>query len=189
MFQFTIVATLPDVHAERFSEWRFEDRRSDSTVDFRNGCILIDFSREARSLERAITSAVVSVRKAGAVVERIEPDPLVNLADMASRASKSRAAMTQYCKGRRQGGFPPAKVRLTTTSPLWDWAEVSLWLLERGRIARTVAIQAAVLRAANDALGSDADFASALRQRVRAGEKDGSFPSPEEEDARPKSLT
>jgi predicted DNA-binding transcriptional regulator AlpA len=90
--------------------------------------------------------------KAGATVERVEPDPLVSLSDMAARSGMSRAAMTNYYKGHRQEGFPAPKARVTTQSPLWDWADVAEWLFRHGHISKEEALEAGVVSAANEIL-------------------------------------
>jgi hypothetical protein len=75
-------------------------------VSFQKGRIIVDFARKAESIDTAISSAIEAVRAAGAKVDRVEPDPLVNLSEIAARTGMSRAAMTQYAKGQRSSGFP-----------------------------------------------------------------------------------
>ena len=148
-FEFTLVATGLDPQADDFEARFFESGCDDATLSFQKGHILVDFAREASSLEEAVLSAIENVQATGATLQRIEPDPLVSLSDMAARSNMSRAAMTHYFKGQRGKDFPAPKARITTDSPLWDWAEVSLWLYTNGRISREVAISAAVLSSAN----------------------------------------
>jgi TATA-box binding protein (TBP) (component of TFIID and TFIIIB) len=50
-----------------------------ATIAFQKGHIIVDFAREADALEDAIATAVEAVTKAGAKVDRVEPDPLVSL--------------------------------------------------------------------------------------------------------------
>ena len=171
-FDFTILATGLDPHAEDFEGRFFDAGCDDATVSFQKGHILVDFSREAVSMEEAVSSAVEHVRLAGATVERVEPDPLVSLSDMAGRANLSRSAMTNYFKGDRQDGFPAPRARVTTDSPLWDWAEASAWLFRRQRVSRALAVKAMVVRRANDVIASqDGDFRGALHRRVIEGMK------------------
>ena len=92
----------------RFSRRFYEAGCDDATIAFQNGHIIADFACGAPSLAEAIASAVAAVKKAGAKVERIEPDPLVSLSDMATRAGLTRAAMTNYFKGTRAEDFPAA---------------------------------------------------------------------------------
>ncbi|WP_298128230.1 hypothetical protein [Brevundimonas sp.] len=166
-FEFTIIATGLDPQAEDFEGRFFEAGCDDAIVSFQKGHILVDFAREASSIEDAIASAVENVRAAGATVERVEPDPLVSLSDMAGRANLSRQAMTNYFKGDRGEGFPAPRARVTTDSPLWDWADASAWLYRHGRVTREVAINAMVVSQANDVIDCcEADFRGSLHQRV-----------------------
>jgi hypothetical protein len=167
LFEFTIVASGLDPDADDFESRFFDAGCDDATVSFQKGRILLDFGREAVSLEEAIASAVECVRAAGAVVERIEPDPLVSLSDMASRADMTRAAMTNYFKGYRGQGFPAPKARVTTDSPLWDWADISHWLHLHGRLTFQAAVNAAVVSVANEVLDAGAlEFRSGLKRGI-----------------------
>lgn len=166
-YEFTIIAAGVDPHADDFEARFYEAGCDDSLVSFQKGHVLIDFAREAETLEDAIASAVENVRQAGATVERVEPDPLVSLSDMASRADMSRSAMTNYFKGHRGEGFPAPKARVTTDSPLWDWSDVSLWLFHHDRLPKAAAISATVVSVANDLIGcGEPDFRAALHRRV-----------------------
>ncbi|HWF00892.1 MAG TPA: hypothetical protein VG248_13925 [Caulobacteraceae bacterium] len=167
-FEFTVIAAGLDPHAEDFEGRFFDAGCDDATVAFQKGRILVDFARDAPSLEAAIAGAIQNVRQAGAVVERVEPDPLVNLSDMAGRADLTRAALTNYFKGARGKGFPPPRARVTTDSPLWDWADVSLWLYHQGRLSRDAAAEAAVFSAANEVIGCEPGaFTAQLHEGVR----------------------
>jgi hypothetical protein len=77
----------------------------------------------------------------------------------------SRAAMTQYSKGQRGKNFPAPVARITSDSPLWDWADVAVWLFAQRKITREQAIQAGAVREANKALGGGA-IRARLKQRV-----------------------
>lgn len=170
-FEFTIIATGLDPEADDFESRFYDGACDDASVSFQKGHVLLDFAREADTLEQAIASAVADAQDAGVIVERVEPDPLVSLADIASRAEMTRSAMTNYVKGHRRDGFPPPRLRVTTSSPLWDWADVAIWLYRRDRVAEDVARRAVVVSAANDALDcSTGDFSSNLHQRIEARE-------------------
>lgn len=170
-FEFTIIATGLNPEADDFESRFYDGGCDDASVSFQKGHILLDFARDAETLEEAIASAVSDSRAAGAIVERVEPDPLVSMADMASRSDMTRSAMTNYVKGHRQEGFPPPRFRVTTTSPLWDWADVAIWLHGHARLDRQTAMNAIVVSAANDILECDAaDFPTALHERVEARE-------------------
>lgn len=154
-FEFTIIATGLDPQADDFESRFYEAGCDDALVSFQKGHILVDFSREAESLEAAIAFAVQACRDAGATVEHVEPDPLVSLTDIAARSDLTKAAISNYTKGSRQEGFPAPVARVTTPSPLWDWADVSVWLYRHDRLSRDEAVEAVVFSAVNDLLECD----------------------------------
>jgi predicted DNA-binding transcriptional regulator AlpA len=171
-FEFCIIASGLDPESEDFEQRFYDAGCDDATVSFQKGCIIVDFTREARSIDEAIVSAMKAVEAAGARVERIEPDPLVSLSDIAARSGMSRAAMTQYAKGQRGKQFPPPVARVTSDSPLWDWATVARWLFRNEKISRDAAIEAEVIRAANAAAGAPETRLQEIVQRsVRSYEK------------------
>src|SRR6266446_4522389 len=90
-FEFSIIASGLDPSADDFETRFFDAGCDDATVSFQKGRIIVDFAREASSIDAAIASAIECVKAAGAVVERIEPDPLVNLSDIAERTGLTRA--------------------------------------------------------------------------------------------------
>lgn len=171
-FEFTVIASGLDPQSDDFEARFYEGKCDDATVSFQNGHTILDFEREARSITEAILTAVADATEVGAVVERVEPDPLVSLSDMALRSRMSRSAMTNYYKGHRQEGFPAPRARVTTASPLWDWAEVAKWLYRNGRISREDAISAGVVSAANDLLECDLEsLSSELPRRTEQLER------------------
>ncbi|WP_242120528.1 helix-turn-helix transcriptional regulator [Sphingomonas lacusdianchii] len=168
MHEFTIIANGLDPRSEDFEARFYNAGCDDALVSFQKGHILIDFSREAESLEDAIASAIENVRGAGANVERVEPDPLVSLAEIAARSQMTRAAITNYHKGDRGSGFPAAKARVTTSSPLWDWADVSAWLYRNDRLPYEAAVGATVVSVANDLIEcGESNFRDALHEKVQ----------------------
>jgi hypothetical protein len=119
-YEFSIIASGLDPQAEDFDARFYNSGCDDAIVSFQKGHIIVDFAREAPSLESAIASAIVNVRQAGAEVEHVEPDPLVSLSDIAERVGCSRAAISQYSTGRREKDFPAPVARVTSDSPLWS---------------------------------------------------------------------
>lgn len=151
-FEFSIIASGLDPEAEDFADRFFNAGCDDATISFQKGHIIVDFAREAESISSAIASAVKNVEAAGAHVDRVEPDPLVSLSDIAARTGLSRAAMTQYSKGQRGKNFPSPVARVTSDSPLWDWASVAKWLFQHQKLSRDEAIVAEAVRASNAAI-------------------------------------
>jgi hypothetical protein len=150
--EFSIIASGLNPAADDF-ETRFYDAGcDDATISFQKGHIIADFAREAESLEDAIASAVDAVFAAGAKVDRVEPDPLVSLTDMATRAGLTRASLSHYSAGKRGSHFPAPIARVTSESPLWDWATVARWMYENEKLGKEAAIDAEIVRQANVAI-------------------------------------
>ena len=170
-FEFSIIASGLDPADENFEARFFDNGCDDATISFQKGHIIVDFARDAESVDAAISSAIEGVMAAGATVERVEPDPLVSLSDIAARTGMSRAAMSNYWQGKRQAGFPAPSIKITSDSPLWDWSEVADWLFKHDKLSRDDAIEAVAVAKANEVIHSGAkDIAKQLHQRVHAYE-------------------
>jgi hypothetical protein len=148
-FEFSVIASGLDPGAGNFEALFYDNGCDDALVSFQNGHIIIDFAREAETMDEAISSALENVAATGAHIDRVEPDPLVSLSDIAKRTEMSRAAITNYHKGHRGEGFPAPVARVTSESPLWDWAIVAKWLVCKNRLDRNIAIEAEAVRQAN----------------------------------------
>ena len=153
-FEFTIIASGIDHEADDFEDRFFDVGCDDATIAFSRGAIILQFARKAGALDEAIHSAISAVRKAGATVDRVEPDYLVSLSEIAERSGLTRAAITNYAKGDRGKEFPHPVARVTTESPLWDWTDVARWLHGRSQIGAAAVDEAEVIRAANDELAN-----------------------------------
>jgi predicted DNA-binding transcriptional regulator AlpA len=167
-YEFSIVASGLDPEAQDFADRFFNAGCDDATISFQKGHVILDFAREAASVDEAICTAVECVQKAGASVDRIEPDPFVSLADIAARTGLSRAAITQYAKGQRSAGFPSPVARITSDASLYDWSQVAAWLYRHDKLSRDQAIEAAAVKAANDAISAkEPKLDKTLRERLK----------------------
>jgi hypothetical protein len=171
-YEFSIIASGLNPTAEDFEQRFYDAGCDDATISFQKGHTIVDFAREAESISNAIISAVKNVKAAGAHVDRVEPDPLVCLSDIAARTGMTRAAMTQYSKGPRSKDFPSPIARVTSDSPLWDWASVAKWLFHHEKLSREQAIEAEAVRIANAAIQScEPKLEETLRGSLTAYEK------------------
>ena len=168
-FEFSIIASGLDPEAEDFADRFFNAGCDDATLSFQKGHIIVDFAREDDSIDAAICSAVECVQKAGAQVDRVEPDPLVSLADIAARTGLTRSAITNYSKGDRAADFPSPVARVTSKTSLYEWSNVAAWLFRHGQLPREKAIEAEAVRLANAAIQSHRiGLKDALRDRLKA---------------------
>lgn len=149
LYEFTIIASGLHPEMEDFEDRFFEAGCDDATLAFQKGVIILEFSREGVSFSQAVSSAYENVQQAGAAVERIEPDHLVSLSDIAERSGLTRQATSLYSNAARGHGFPKPVARVTSKVPLWDWYEVAEWLFEREKIDKGSVIEARIIREAN----------------------------------------
>jgi hypothetical protein len=167
MYEFSIIASGLDPQADGFEARLYNAGCDDSTISFQKGHIILDFAREAKSIDEAVSSAIEAVRAAGAHIDRVEPDPLVSLSEIAARTGMSRAAMTQYSKGQRSSGFPAPVAKVTSDSPLWDWSGVARWLYQHDKIEWEVALEAEIVKQANEAIERDEPIREHLSKCAR----------------------
>ncbi|SDF97191.1 helix-turn-helix transcriptional regulator [Thalassobaculum litoreum] len=149
MYEFSVIASGLDPQADDFEARFYDNGCDDALVSFQNGHVIIDFTRAAETFDCAIASAVEAVAATGARIVRIEPDPLVSLSDIAKRANMTRAAISNYHRGQRGAAFPSPAARITSDSPLWEWADVARWLASGGKLSRATAVEAELVRQAN----------------------------------------
>ena len=159
------LAALGDAFADRF----YEAGCDDATVAIQKGLFVLDFDREARTFTHALVTAMRDVARAGARIERVEPDDLVSAAEIAKRSDLGRAAISLYAKGERGREFPAPVARVTSESPLYDWAEVAAWLHRNGRLPLAEVVQARTVREVNRFVMGEQLGRSFLGRRLRAG--------------------
>ena len=165
--EFTIIASGLDTEADDFENHFYGANCDDATVAVVKGKIVLEFAREARNFSHALMSAVADVQATGAKIERIEPDYLVSLSDIAERSDLSRSAISHYAAGNRDKGFPSPIARIATDSPLWDWVLVAKWMFLRRKISLGSLVAAKLVREANTAISSASPYAdSAFAQKV-----------------------
>jgi len=153
-FEFAIIASGQSIEDDGFLDALFETGCDDVTISLQKGALIAEFNREAVSFSRAIASACEQIEKAGANVERIEPDHLVTLSEIAERCELSKAAISLYTKGKRLDGFPSPTVKVTSKHPLWDWYQVADWLCSNSFIDKETVIRARIVKEANIVINS-----------------------------------
>lgn len=148
-FEFTFVVDGVDHHVDGFEDAFFEAGCDDATLAVMHGAVVVNFSREADTYKDAVLSAFEDILKSGASMKRFEPDFLVSSVEIANRAGVTRQAIALYASGERGENFPAPTARITTRSPLWDWVEVSRWLVGNGKLKHGVYRRAQISRVIN----------------------------------------
>lgn len=151
--EFTIIASGFGAVAN-YEDRLFKAGCDDATISIQKGLLILDFDRAAVTFSSAIGSAIKDVVEAGFQVERVEPDHLVSLSEIAERAGLSRQGVSLYAKGERKSGFPTPAVKVMSTTPLWDWCEVAQWLHREGLLPLEDFIQARIVKEANIAIAT-----------------------------------
>jgi hypothetical protein len=129
-YNFTLVLSGKNEPSEDLENVLFEAGCDDATLYFRNGIPYLDFDRETNSFEEAVISAIQQVEEAqsGLKVERVEPDDLVTIAQIARRLDKTREYIRLLTEGKRgSGDFPPPIAGFSEKSLIWSWKQVSKW--------------------------------------------------------------
>lgn len=168
--EFTIIASGVDPEAEDFEDRFFEAGCDDATLSFQKGAIIVEFHRDAVSFSKAVASAYEAVLRAGAKVERVEPDHLVSLTEIADRCGKTKQAISLYTKGERDEGFPAPVARVTSKHPLWDWEEVAEWLVDRDALPREELVRARIVKEVNLHLDASEATEDNFVRRLEAAE-------------------
>ncbi len=92
-FEFSVIASGLDPGAGNFEALFYDNGCDDALVSFQNGHIIIDFAREAETMDEAISSALENVAATGAHVDRVDmseqynqivPTSVETLADLAA---------------------------------------------------------------------------------------------------------
>lgn len=107
----------------------FEAGCDDATFGSVDGVHYADFDREARTVSRAVYSAIEDVESVpGLVVRRVEPDDLVTMTEIAERLGRSREGVRLLIAGERgHGDFPAPVSHLRSRNRLWRWSDVAEW--------------------------------------------------------------
>ncbi len=110
----------------------FESGCDDAPIGRTAGVWHAIFDREAPSLAKAILSAISAVEGArvGLTVERIETDDAeVSTGQIAEKLGVSRETVRLWAIGKTgPGGFPAPLAHVSGRTPLYRWADVSIWI-------------------------------------------------------------
>ena len=135
-YQFTLIVEGPDLQADELIDALYEAGCDDATLGRANGIQYLDFDRRADALEESILSAVADLERIGrgVTVVRLADAGLVSMADIASRAGRTREGVRLLIAGERgPGGFPPPITDPRSRYRLWRWSEVDRWFVTQLR--------------------------------------------------------
>jgi hypothetical protein len=138
-FDFQLFCRDVDTSDDSFLDRLYEAGCDDSMVYFKDGYLCLDFSRKASSAEEAVVSAINDfyAAKLGGNVERVEPEDLTSLSEIANRVGVTRASLQKYARGISKVGadFPlPAANISRTRRELYSAFEVMHWMSIKNRV-------------------------------------------------------
>ena len=132
---FTLVLCGSPEFTEEMAEALYSAGCDDALVSLYNGIPCLEFDREAESFSVAVLSAIRDVencklngRPAGLRVQRIEPDDLVNAAEIGRRAGVSREYVRRLSSGQQGAPGFPAPVCSCAGKAMWSWTAISEWM-------------------------------------------------------------
>jgi hypothetical protein len=166
--RFTVFIRGADELTDEAQQALLEAGCDDAFVGERDGARYVAFVRDAKSLRRALRSAITDIAEALPDVDvvRVEPDYLVTMAEIAGRCGLSREGVRLLANGERgPGGFPPPVAYPDNRTRLWRWPEVARWLDEHGRAKAEVDGESADLVAALNAAATLREHAASLSKR------------------------
>lgn len=131
---FTVILDRPVT--DELADALFEAGLDDAGIGSYDGMPSVEFDREADTLLEAIVSAIRDIGKVdGMEPVRIVGDELVTQADIAERTGKSRQAVNHWIKRDWvNSNFPAPAFGAESRSPLWRWADVAEWLIEKQQL-------------------------------------------------------
>ena len=138
-FDFQIFWRDVDTRDESFLDLLFKAGCDDATVFFKDGYLCLDFSRESRDAETAVVSAIRDIHRSGigGSIERVEPEDLASLAEIANRVGVTRSALQKYARGSSKVGKDFPRPVLNIASPrreLFSTFEVMKWMHLKHRV-------------------------------------------------------
>ncbi|MCP3679730.1 MAG: hypothetical protein GY782_05480 [Gammaproteobacteria bacterium] len=146
LYDFTLILSGVDETTNQLEDTLYEVGCDDALINFRNGTVYLDFSREATTFEKAILSAIKEVESVNAIqVASVAPDDYVTESEIAKRLNVKRQAVSLWARGEREIAktFPRPVMKVMEKSPLWQWHEVVKWLYEQNKISDAVLVHQA----------------------------------------------
>lgn len=126
-FEFTLILDGVREITSETEDALFEAGCDDALLGRRNGTVYLDFTRKTATLIDGVIKAIRQVENSGinARVIGVEPSPFVSVADLSRKVLRTKESIRLLAEGKRGSGtFPPAKMGLKSTSPLWELGDV-----------------------------------------------------------------
>lgn len=149
IYEFSLIASRLGLGVDDFEAHLADSGCFDAVISFRKGHIVLSFARGADTFERAIDVAIGDARDAGAVLKRIEPEPLVTITDISQRTGLTKDLISIWSLNKEASGFPGPSYRVTSSAPLWEWRDVACWMVQHGHMHPAELLHAETIRRVN----------------------------------------
>lgn len=136
LYHFSILIRDASKSTESLEDRLFEAGCDDALVCFNHQTVYLEFDREAETARDAIESAMTNIHEAGFYDLVLQETGVSSLAEIASRSGLTRAAISNYARGKRAEGFPMPVYGVASGSPLYSWREVANWLYARNQLSK-----------------------------------------------------
>lgn len=146
-YEFVLVLRDVDENTPGLEDAMFEAGCDDAMISYKNGVVSLTFDRKAANIQDAILSAIGSIESSSlnTSVDHIE-GAFVTLSEIAERSGFTKQAISLFIQGKRGNGhFPIPFTGVNSTSPIWRWADVLLWLFNNKKIEHTAEIEEAAI--------------------------------------------
>lgn len=144
---FLFVLSGVDEYTDGLEDALYRAGCDDALISYTNSIVCLDFDREAETLREAISSAINDVENSSvnARVSHIE-GTFVTLSEIADRTNFTKQAISLFIKGKRGSGhFPVPFSGVSSTSPIWKWKDVVIWMVENKKLGNDRLIEDAEL--------------------------------------------
>lgn len=152
---FTLAFDGVDIMDDSVLDALYEAGFDDATFGIAAGIPYASIDRPSSSFPDAVLTAIRDIERVapGIHVVRVEPDELVNAADIAERVDRSRESVRLLAEGKRgPGTFPPPAFLLHGSQPIWHWSEVARWFHDYAGLGKEELTRADFIAALNGAL-------------------------------------
>lgn len=153
LFQIPGAANLDDYARRGYADRHLQDFLLGGPDE--RGTFDADFDRRAASFTAAVLGAIADLRRVfpEGRLQRVDPDDLVTLSDIASRVGRTHESVRLLAAGKRgPGTFPVAAGKLRAKTTVWRWHEVVNWFEEDLGVEVAGGENAAFLAGLNDIL-------------------------------------
>lgn len=137
LYHFSILLRDANPQSEDLEDRLFNAGCDDALLCFNHQSVYLEFDREAENAKKAIESAMQNIQQAGFYDLVLQESGVSSLAEIASRSGLTRAAISNYARGKRGSGFPAPVYGIASGSPLYSWREVANWLYQHNQLPKT----------------------------------------------------